>query len=279
MPKNTAALRSPAAQNLLAAAVTGATVLVRPARVPTWLRRGLTVANTAGTAGSLFMSKDEAANGGALGVKPVTGAKNTAASAGSALAAATGGIGLMTSGIGLKLDTKVENYLLRKGVKHPRWWMAVGAVGLVFVMKTVQDAATKKTEDAAKKLAAKAQQQAPAGANVPADRSATPTATPTVTPKAALKSEPTAPKAAPEVEAKTESEAETEAPTAETSATPTYDAMRAGLGDGGSTAAARNPESSSNTTDSQKDSTNGSKPSLFEQQLAETTVEDVDDQA
>lgn len=128
-------------------------MLVRPARIPVWARRSLTVANTAGTAGSMLMTNKAAENTGALGVKPVSGPRDTAASTGSALAAAAGSLSLLTSGIGLKLDAKAESYLTKRGVKRPRLWMAVGAIGLVFVIKTVQDAATRKAEDAATKFA------------------------------------------------------------------------------------------------------------------------------
>lgn len=151
MPTNSA-LRSPAAQNLLAAAVAGVGVLVRPARIPVWARRSLTIANTAGTAGSMLMTNKAAENSGALGLKPVTGARDTTATTGSALAAAAGSLSLLTSGIGLKLDRKAESYLLGRGVKRPRLWMAVGAIGLVFVIKTVQDAASRKAEDTAAKF-------------------------------------------------------------------------------------------------------------------------------
>lgn len=147
------ALRSPAAQNLLAAAVAGIGVLARPGRIPTWARRGLTVANTAGTAGSLLMTDKAAAQGGALGLKPVNTTRDTAATTGSALAAAAGSLSLLTSGIGLKLDSKAENYLLKKGVRHPRIWMAVAAVGLVFAIKTIQDAAARKAETSASRFA------------------------------------------------------------------------------------------------------------------------------
>ncbi len=128
-------------------------MLVRPARIPVWARRSLTVANTAGTAGSMLMTNKAAENTGALGIKPVSGPRDTAASTGSALAAAASSLSLLTSGIGLKLDAKAESYLTKRGVKRPRLWMAVGAIGLVFVIKTVQDAAARKAEDAATKFA------------------------------------------------------------------------------------------------------------------------------
>lgn len=325
MAKNTAALRSPAAQNLIAAAVTGATVLARPARIPTWLRRSLYVANTAGTAGSLLMSKDDESTGGALGIKPVTGPRNTVASAGSAVALATSGIGLLTSGIGLKLDTKVEDYLRRRGVNHPRWWMAIGAVGLVFVVKTVQDAAAKKAEDAAAKLAAAAQQQEPAGSKVTAGA---PSPTQTQVSRSAVAGKTAKPEK-PETADKTAKTGKTDKPeSADTvadssqvsSSTPTYDAVRAGFSGEGSTAAGPGsvaaagagsaassdpqtpadapgapaagragdswnevtdePAESAGSTDAQPDSVADSDEagaaSLFEQQLAKTEVDDID---
>lgn len=360
MPKKTAALRSPAAQNLLAAAVTGVTVLARPTRVPTWFRRGLTVANTAGTAGSLFMSKDDGSTGGALGVKPVSGVRNTAASASSAFAAATGGIGLLTSGIGLKLDAKAENYLIRRGFKHPRWWMAIGAVGLVFVVKTVQDAATKKGEGAAAELARKTQQQKdeqpkakpavtrstvqqksgakthePAAADTSASSTVSPSTEPG-TPSAPVATPATDDKPADDFNAEQiksgaddlaaqtdsgSSSAETSASAGSSqdgsSSTPTYDAVRAEMSEGGSTVARRSPGSGvtadpatpadapdaapaghadtewTDVTDdqpqdagsaaAQRDSdtgaTNGAgrDASRFEQQLAESTPDDIDE--
>lgn len=163
MPNNSA-LRSPAAQNLLAAAVAGLGVLARPARIPTWARRGLTVANTAGTAGSLFMTDKAAENSDALGLKPVNTKRDVAVTSGSAIAAAAGSLSLLSSGIGLKLDAKAENYLLKKGVRHPRIWMAVAAVGLVFAIKSFQDAAARTADTAASKLAEKqADKQGSAG--------------------------------------------------------------------------------------------------------------------
>lgn len=156
MPNTPAALRTPAAQNLIAAALAGAAVLARPGRFPRWARRGLSLANTAGTAGSVFLGGNSANPSvkTIAGLTPTRTPSATAASAGSALAAATGGLGLITSGLGIRADAKVESYLTRKGVRHPRIWMAIGVIGVVFVVKQLQDAATAKATDKAKSFVA-----------------------------------------------------------------------------------------------------------------------------
>ncbi len=144
------ALQSPVAQNLASAGIAGVVTLIRPARFPRLLRRGLSLANTAGTAGSAYLNfkhKDGVPEGDSLG---------TAIEAGSAIGAVTGGLMLVTSGIGLKVDSKVESMLVKRGVKHPRLVMAVGVVGIIFAVKTVQDATGKK----AAKLADKGKEQA-----------------------------------------------------------------------------------------------------------------------
>lgn len=147
-------LRTPAAQNALAAVATGATVLISPAKFPRWARRGLSLARTTGTLGALLQDPDSPLND-ALGLTPTQGRRDSVAAAGSALAAGTAGVALVTSGIGLKFDEKVEGFLMKKGVRHPRIWMALGAVGLVFIVKTVQDSQARKS-DAQGSLAEKA---------------------------------------------------------------------------------------------------------------------------
>ncbi|NHN55485.1 hypothetical protein G9U51_06780 [Calidifontibacter sp. DB0510] len=165
MPTSSA-LRSPAVQNLIAAAAAGAGVMLTPARFPRWARRGLRVANIAGTAGSMLMGPRANSEGGKLGLAPTKTATGTTASSTSALAAAAGGLSLISSGVGVKADEKVELFLRRKGVQHPRILMAVGAIAVVWIAKTVQDAATKKAEQAAKGLATKKASTPPAGSEV-----------------------------------------------------------------------------------------------------------------
>lgn len=154
-------LRSPIAQNAAAAAAAGVGVFFQPARLPKWGKRILKLTNTAGTAGSLYLSTQSKPEneGGDLGTKPTRSKAATAASVSSALATATGGISLVSSGFGLKLDRRVEGFLVGKGVRHPRIWMAVGTVVVLFVVKQAQDYGSKKAEEAARKQLEKHQQE------------------------------------------------------------------------------------------------------------------------
>lgn len=126
--------------NLASAAVAGAVTLVRPARFPRWARRGLSLANTAGTAGAVFLAvrgEDELPDDHPL---------HRALAISDLTAAATGGLMLVTSGLGVKADVKIERFLVRRGVRHPRIVMAAGVVALLFAVKTAQDAAGKRRE-------------------------------------------------------------------------------------------------------------------------------------
>lgn len=127
------------ALNLASAAAAGAITLARPGRFPKWARRGLRWANTAGTAGSIFL----VVRGNEV---PDDHPLHKALSASDVMAAASGGLMLVTSGLGLKADDKVEAFLLKHGVKHPRVLMAIGVVVVLFAVKTVQDAKSKDAE-------------------------------------------------------------------------------------------------------------------------------------
>lgn len=122
------------ALNLASAATAGVITLIRPARFPKWARRGLRWANTAGTAGSLFF----VVRGDDL---PDDHPLHKAVSASDVLAAATGGLMLVTSGLGMKADDRIEQFLVKRGVRHPRLLMAAGVVAVLFAVKTVQDRA------------------------------------------------------------------------------------------------------------------------------------------
>jgi hypothetical protein len=124
------------ALNLASAAAAGAVTLIRPARFPKWARRGLRWANTAGTAGSIFLM----VRGNDV---PDDHPLHKALGASDVMAAASGGLMLVTSGLGLKADDKVEAFLLKHGVKHPRVLMALGVVVVFFAVKSVQDAKSK----------------------------------------------------------------------------------------------------------------------------------------
>lgn len=162
-PSTTAVLRSPLAKNLVAAGAAGTVTLLRPARFPKWLRRSMLLTNTAGTGTAMLLGST------ATGADPVGSHAPLAGKLGSlavpvgstagALAAVSGGLGLVTSGIGLRADAKVEQILIRRGVRRPRIWMAVGVVGVVLVVQVLQDRAARAAEEAAAKIA---QQQAEA---------------------------------------------------------------------------------------------------------------------
>ncbi|GGB28699.1 hypothetical protein GCM10011492_18710 [Flexivirga endophytica] len=144
------------ALNLASAAAAGAMTLIRPARFPKWARRGLRWANTAGTAGSLFL----VVQGDDL---PDDHPLHKALSASDVMAAASGGLMLVTSGLGMKADDKVEAFLVKHGVKHPRVVMAVGVVVVMFAVKTVQDRSSKKAPTAGKPSSSQPGSSKPAG--------------------------------------------------------------------------------------------------------------------
>ena len=137
-----AAAKYPTAMNLASASLAGAVTLLGPARFPRWARRGLTWANTAGTAGSVFLTvsdRDDLPEGHAL---------HKAISSSDLLAAASGGLMLVTSGIGLKADAKAEKFLTGRGIKHPRLVLAIGVTAVIFAVKTIQDKASKGSDAA-----------------------------------------------------------------------------------------------------------------------------------
>lgn len=157
-PTKSSLLSSPLAKNLAAAGAAGAVTLIRPARFPKWLRRSMLATNTAGTGASMLLGGQSGAGptgqpallAGRLGSKAAP-----MGSTAGALAAVTGGLTLVTSGIGLKADAKAEQFLVGRGVKHPRLIMAVSVVGVVLVVQVLQDRAAKAAEQAAAKLTEK----------------------------------------------------------------------------------------------------------------------------
>lgn len=144
MPTKRALLHSPAVHNGVAAAAAGLLTLAHPGRFPRWARRGVRLARTAGTFGAVYLAAQEQ-DASPTHVAPLEGRAGLA-SIGSAVATATSSIGLITSGVGIAADRKVEAFLLRRGVRHPRIWMAVGVAGAVLALKTAQELATKHTD-------------------------------------------------------------------------------------------------------------------------------------
>lgn len=152
MTSSTSLLHSPQARNVTSALIAGAATYLRPARIPSWVRRGMLAANTAGTGAAVLLGTgtptgptgEPAPLAGRLGAKasPIGGAA-------TALASVSGGLGLVTSGLGLRADAKAEQYLLNRGIRHPRLVMAVGVVGIVYVVSLLQERATKAAEQKA----------------------------------------------------------------------------------------------------------------------------------
>ncbi len=179
MPIKRTLLHSPAVHNGMAAAAAGLLTLAHPGRFPRWARRSVRLARTAGTFGAVYLAAQEQ-QASPLDVKPVDG-RTEVASIGSAVATATSSIGLITSGLGIAADRKVEAFLLRRGVHHPRIWMAVGVASAVLALKTAQELATKHTDFQAlaekqKQAVARATHQDKGGtpATSPAPATATP---------------------------------------------------------------------------------------------------------
>ncbi|RNI25234.1 hypothetical protein [Flexivirga caeni] len=149
--------------NLASASVAGVVTLIRPTRFPRWARRSLSLANTAGTAGTVLLAirgEDEL---------PEDHPLHRAVAISDLTAASTGGLMLLTSGLGLKADAKVERILVRRGVRHPRLVMAAGVVIVLFAVKTVQDAASRRTSGAAE--AATSTESKPSISTKPANQS------------------------------------------------------------------------------------------------------------
>lgn len=158
MSRVTTFVNSPIGKNVTSAAVAGVVAYVGPRRIPKWVRRGLIASNTAGSGVQMLAggTAKSAADGnpaplaGLLGSKaaPLAGAAGT-------LATLTGGLGLVTSSIGLRAESRAADYLAGRGVRHPRIWLAVGAAAVVFTVGVV----TERVNDAAERKAAELQER------------------------------------------------------------------------------------------------------------------------
>lgn len=142
MPTQRALLHSPVVHNVATAAAAGLLTLAHPARFPRWTRRGLRLVRVAGTVSSVYLVRQQATSSDPHAADTPS---DTAAIV-SAVAEATSSIGLLTSGIGIAVDRKVETFLVRRGLRHPRVWMAVGVAGAVIAFRVAQDFAAKHTD-------------------------------------------------------------------------------------------------------------------------------------
>lgn len=158
MPRlTTASLESEIAQRAVTAAAAAATTYLRPARFPRWVRRGLSMTNTLTAVGMAAAGKRRPAAsqlGGQDGAKTVelVDGKPTSQVSATLLSASAAGMALVTSGLAMRVDKRVEKTLLKRGVARPRLWMALGAavVSLAgpWVTEQLQAQATKLQEKA-----------------------------------------------------------------------------------------------------------------------------------
>lgn len=150
-------LDHPVAKNLTSAAVAGVVTYLRPARIPKWARRGVLAGNTAGAGATMLLG--QGADGPAGPVADRLGTRTGAVTgAAGVLSALTGGIGLLTSTTGLRMDARAEQFLLNRGVGRPRLLMAFGAAGVVLAVGMLTDYATAYAERKAAELQQRQQQ-------------------------------------------------------------------------------------------------------------------------
>lgn len=157
MPRFTLpALESKVAQAAVTAVAAAATTYVRPARFPRWVRRGVSMSNTLtavgmAVAGDRRPARSRIAERTPDDIELVDGRPASRAGANLASASAAG-MALVTSGLALRVDKTVEKMLVKRGVRNPRLWMAVGAavVSLAgpWVTKQIQTSTAKLQEKA-----------------------------------------------------------------------------------------------------------------------------------
>ena len=142
MPRFTVpTLENEIAQRLVTAAAAAATTYIRPARFPKWVRRGITASNTLTSVG-LAMAGERRPAPSELVAAAQNDSKNTVdlvngqpkpRTAFNWASATSAGMALVTSGIAMRLDKGVEKALFKRGVRHPRLWMAVGAATISLI--------------------------------------------------------------------------------------------------------------------------------------------------
>lgn len=143
---NLPALENELAKRAVTAVAAGATTYIRPARFPKWVRRSVSMSNTLASVG-LAMAGDRRPggqrleNGQAQDVVEVANGVTVPRTGANWASAAAAGMGLVTSGLALKVDARVEKALLKRGVPNPRLIMAVGAAGLSLASPWISRAA------------------------------------------------------------------------------------------------------------------------------------------
>lgn len=158
---------SPVARNAISALTAGAITLVSPARIPRSARRGVSLARTATSLAALVGDRMPGVVDNKLSARAsaAVGRAQTAAPFAGATAA---GFALVTSGLALKADQKVESLLVKRGVRQPRLVMALGVVAVVFTVNTVRPKIQAAIADRARGMVS--QPNPPAGTNSAATR-------------------------------------------------------------------------------------------------------------
>jgi hypothetical protein len=113
---------SPSSPRQVAAQALGtglATALLPSHRLPARARRAMHAALGLGAGGATWVTLSRRADPPPLPARPR-----------AALASAFGGLTALSSVAGFALDARLEQALARRGTRHPRLWMGVGAAAL-----------------------------------------------------------------------------------------------------------------------------------------------------
>lgn len=164
MPRFTIpALENELGQRVVTAASAAAMTYIRPARFPKWVRRGITMSNSLTAVGAALAGNKTAATdrqiakdnvGRPAANQTLTIREGVPASQAGAnwASSASAGMALVTSGMALAVDKRVEKFLLARGVRNPRLLMAVGAATISlaspYITKGIQAASAKLQERA-----------------------------------------------------------------------------------------------------------------------------------
>lgn len=128
-------LENEIAQRLVTAAAAAATTYIRPGRFPKWVRRGITASNTLTSVGLAMAGPRRPASTKlpaaerAKAVDVVDGQAQPRTGTNWA-SATSAGMAFVTSGVALRVDSTIEKTLLKRGVRHPRLVMALGAAAM-----------------------------------------------------------------------------------------------------------------------------------------------------
>lgn len=164
MPRFTLpALENEIGQRVVTAASAAAMTYIRPARFPKWVRRSITMSNSLTAVGAALagnkaeaanrqIAKDNVGRPAAEQTLTIRDGKTATQAGANWASAASAGMALVTSGVALAVDKRVERFLISRGVKNPRAIMAVGAAAISlagpWITKKIQVASTQLQEKA-----------------------------------------------------------------------------------------------------------------------------------